>query len=78
MIQQTGIFDRIEKKLIPSAKRCVKDVQEKGPLVNNKPTTMELHHMQNIFIALVCTLSVSAVVNVAEICVHRYYKKTNQ
>ena len=71
------MIDRIIKKFAPAVEICLKDIRE-STHVDNKPTTLELHHMQPVFIALVCMLAVSVVINIAEICAHRYYAKMNR
>ena len=73
-IQQTGMFDRLAKKLIPSAEFCLKDDTENTHL-NNKRAILELHHMQPVFIALACTLTVITVISIGQIGWHRYQIK---
>ena len=68
------MIDRLIKKFVPSIEICLKDVRE-STHVENKPTTLELHHMRPVFIALFCTLAVSVVINIAEIFAHRFYTR---
>lgn len=67
------MLDRLTRKYEPSVEVCLKDVRESRHL-DNKPTTLQLHHMQPVFLALACTLACSAIICIGEIYVRRCKK----